>query len=91
MAGGFWEFWDIPSSSVAQVNVSITGGLTVYPSGIVNVDSTTTVGLASVHTFQWMVTGIGARTSQTVSISFDVTSGTAFAGFRTATIQTFLN
>jgi hypothetical protein len=85
------QFWDIPSSSVAQINVAITGGLQVNPAGIVNVDSTTAGGLASVHTFQWMVTGINAGTSQTVSISFDVTSGTAVAGYRTATIDTFLN
>jgi hypothetical protein len=85
------QFWNVPSSSVAQVSVSVTGGLGVNPASVVNVDSTTTGGLATVHTFQWMIGSVPAGTSQTVNISFDVSSGTAEAGYRTATIQIFLN
>lgn len=85
------QFWDIVSGSVAQESISVTGAVTVSPSPLVNVDATSTGPLASVRTFQWMVTNLAAGTTHTINISFDVNSGTAFAGFRTATIQLYLN
>jgi hypothetical protein len=84
------QFYDITSGDVAQVNVS-AGSLTVNPSNVVNVDSTSTGILANVHTFQWMIESAPAGVTQTVDISFDVDGGTASAGYRTATVQLFLN
>lgn len=84
------QFWSIPSGSVAQVSISSTGGA-INPSSFVNVDADTTGGFASVHTFQWMISGIVAGSTTTVNVSFDVNSGTAASGFRTETAQLFLN
>ena len=85
------QFWNIASGAVAQELVSVTGGLTVNPSTLVNVDTTSTGTLASVRTFQWMIGNVPAGTTQTISVSFDVNSGTALAGFRTETIELLLN
>ena len=85
------QFWAIASGAVAQESISVTGGLTVNPSSFVNVDATDIGSLASVHTFQWTIGSVPAGTAHTINISFDVNSGTAFAGYRTATIQLFLN
>jgi len=84
------QFWNIPSGSVAQVSISSTGGV-INPSFLVNVDADTTGGSASVHTFQWMISGITAGSATAVNVSFDVSSGTAASGFRTETAQLFLN
>lgn len=84
------QFWNIPPGTVAQVLISSTGG-TILPSFIVNVDADTTGPLASVHTFQWMISGIPAGSTQTVNVSFDVTGGTAASGYRTETAQLYLN
>ena len=84
------QFWNIPSGTVAQMLISSTGG-TINPSFIVNVDADTTGPLASVHTFQWMISGIPAGSTQTVNVSFDVSGGTAASGYRTETAQLYLN
>ena len=84
------QFWGIPVGSVAQVSVSSTGG-TINPASFVNADGDTTGGFASVHTFQWMISGIAAGSTTTVNTSFDVSSGTAASGYRTETAQLFLN
>ena len=84
------QFWAIPVGTVAQVSISSTAG-TVSPSTLVNVNSDTNGGLASVHSFQWMVTGIPAGVTATVNVSFDVSGGTAASGYRTETAQLFLN
>lgn len=84
------QFWSIPVGSVAQVSISSTTGA-INPSSFVNVDGDTTGGLASVHTFQWMISGIAAGSTTTVNTSFDVSSGTAASGYRTETAQLFLN
>lgn len=84
------QFWSIPAGTVAQVSISSTGGA-INPSSFVNVDADTTGGLASVHTFQWMISGITAGSITTVNVSFDVSSGTAASGYRTETAQLFLN
>lgn len=84
------QFWAIPVGTVAQVTISSTAGA-VGPSTFVNVDADTTGGLASVHTFQWMITGIPAGVTATVNVSFDVSGGTAASGYRTETAQLFLN
>ena len=85
------QFWNITSGSVAQESISVSGGLTVSPSSLVNVDATSTGPLASVRTFQWTILNVPAGTTHTLGISFDVNSGTGLAGFRTATIELFLN
>lgn len=85
------QFWAISSGAVAQETISVTGGGSVHPSSFVNVDSTTTGGLASVHTFQWMINGLAAGSTVTVGVLFDVNSGTAEAGYRTETINLYLN
>jgi hypothetical protein len=84
------QFWNIPAGAAAQVSISSSGGV-VNPSSFVNVDADTTGGLASVHTFQWMISGIAAGSTTTVNVSFDVNSGTAASGYRTETAQLFLN
>ena len=84
------QFWSIPAGAVAQVSISSTGGA-INPSFIVNVDADTTGGNASVHTFQWMISGITAGSTTTVNVSFDVSGGTAASGYRTETAQLFLN
>ena len=84
------QFWSIPVGSVAQVSVSSTRG-TVNPASLVNVDGDTTGGFASVHTFQWMISGITAGSTTTVTTSFDVSSGTGSSGYRTETAELFLN
>jgi len=84
------QFWSIPVGSVAQVSISSTGGA-INPASFVNVDADTTGGFASVHTFQWMISGIAAGSTTTVNTSFDVSSGTAASGYRTETAQLFLN
>lgn len=86
------QFWAIGAGNVARMNLSISGaGAAVDPAALVNVDSTTTVGLASVRTFQWMKRNIPAGSAETVNIQFQVSAGTASAGFRTATIDLYLN
>jgi hypothetical protein len=78
---------------VAQVDVDVKGpGQAVDPNSFVNIDSTTTGPLASVRTFQWMKRGIPAGSTQTVNIFFSLFGkGSASTGFRTATIQLYLN
>jgi len=68
-------------------------GESVDPNQFVNIDSTTTGPLASAHTFQWMKRGIPAGSTQTVNIDFTVfrKGGSANTGFRTATIELYLN
>jgi hypothetical protein len=65
----------------------------VDPSSFLNFDSTTTGPLASSFTFQWMKRKIPAGSIQTVNIFFqmDNEGGTANTGYRTATIQLYLN
>src|SRR5580704_12161919 len=75
------QFWNIPSGAVAQESITVTGGLAVRPSALVNVDATSTGTIATVHTFQWTILNVPAGTTHTLGISFDVSSGTAFAGF----------
>jgi hypothetical protein len=84
------QLWNIPSGAVAQELITVTGGLSVHPASLVNVDSTTTGGLASVHTFQWMINAFPAGSTVTIGVSFDVNSGTADAGYRTETIELYL-
>jgi hypothetical protein len=85
------QFWNISAGTTAQVSISSTGG-TINPSSLVNVDADTTGPLASVHTFQWMISGITAGSVTTVNVSFDVSGGgTGDAGFRSETAQLFLN
>jgi len=84
----------ISPGNAAQMDVNITGtGPAVDPASFVNVDSTTTGPLASVHTFQWMKRKIPAGSAQTVNILFTMLKkgGSANTGFRTATIQLYLN
>jgi hypothetical protein len=79
--------------SVAQVDVNVKGpGQAVDPNSFINIDSTTTGPLASVHTFQWMKRGIPAGSTQAVNVFFTLFGkGSASTGFRTATIQLYLN
>jgi hypothetical protein len=86
--------WMVTPGTVAQMDVNIAGpGQAVDPNSLVNIDSTTTGPLATVHTFQWMKRGIPAGSTQTVNIYFSVglKGDSANTGFRTATIQLYLN
>jgi hypothetical protein len=85
------QFWAV-SGGVVQVNTLIAGdGGPVNPANLVNVDSTSTGFLANSRTFQWMKTAIPAGSAQTVTIDFRTSSGTASAGYRTATVQLLKN
>jgi hypothetical protein len=86
--------WMVTAGTVAQAVVNITGpGAAVDPNSLVNIDSTNTGPLATAHTFQWMKRGIRAGSTQTVNIFFKVglKGDSAMTGFRTATIQLYLN
>jgi hypothetical protein len=85
--------WALNPGSVAQLDVNVKGpGQAVDPNSFINVDSTTTGPLASVHTFQWMKRGIPAGSTQTINIFFTLFGkNSASTGFRTATIQLYLN
>lgn len=83
------QFWDIPAGTAAVESITASGGLLVHPNALVAVDSTTTGSVAGVRTFQWTIGKIPAGTSTTIDISFYVETGTAFAGYRTATIQLY--
>jgi hypothetical protein len=72
----------------------LTGpGQAMQPHNFVEVDSTTDGTHFDAHTFQWMKEGIPAGSAQTVNIFFatDFPGGSAGTGFRTATIQLYLN
>jgi len=84
----------VSPGNAAQMDVNIAGtGPAVDPASFVNLYSTTTGPLASVHTFQWMKRKIPAGSTQTVNILFTMLNkgGSAKTGFRTATIQLYLN
>jgi hypothetical protein len=86
--------WALTSNNVAQMVVFIDGpGEPIDPNQFINIDSTTTGPLASAHTFQSMKRGIPAGSTQTVNIDFTVfrRGGSANTGFRTATIELYLN
>ncbi len=77
------------TATIAQMQVLIDGSTTgVVPSGLVNVDPVEGASFQSVRSFVWMKEGLAAGT-HTVTVNFLVTSGTASAGLRTLTIQTF--
>ena len=86
--------WAVTPKNVAQLNVFINGaGQPVDPNQFINIDSTTTGPFASAHTYQWMKRGIPAGSTQTVNIDFTMflKGGSADTGFRTATIELYLN
>jgi hypothetical protein len=85
---------DVSRNNSADIDVDVTGpGQAVQPHNFVSVDSTTDGPLANVHTFQWLKTAIPAGSTQTANILFaiDTQGGSASTGFRTATIQLYLN
>ena len=78
------------SGSYAQVNTTITGSAgAVEPAPLVTVDSIP--GVYSAHAMQWLKTAIPAGSAETVRIEMKVTTGTASAGYRTATIALYKN
>lgn len=86
--------FSITPNSVAKYDVIISGsGQSVAPSQVVNMDSTNTGGLGSVRTMQFMKQGIPAGSTQTIDIGFFMGSqgATGNTGFRTMTIQLYLN
>jgi len=86
--------WMVTAGTVAQMDVFVNGpGQAVDPNSFINVDSTNTGPLATAHTFQWMKKGIPAGSTQTVNVYFSVgvKGDSAMTGFRTATIQLYLN
>jgi hypothetical protein len=86
------QFWSVDAGAVARVNVTIAGSAgTVRPAALVNVDSTTNIGLAGTRTMQWMKTPVPAGSSETVTAAFSVSSGAGFAGFRTLTVVLYKN
>lgn len=85
---------DVSPDNSADVAVDVTGpGQAIQPHNFVEVDSTTDGTHFDAHTFQWMKEGIPAGSAQTVNIFFatDFPGGSAGTGFRTATIQLYLN
>ena len=77
------QFWDIPATATAQVNLTITGAGTLGPANLVNVASNTSATLAETHTMQWIKRNVPAGTAVTVSATINMTSGTGSAGYRT--------
>lgn len=85
--------WNVSPSSVAQIFIKISGpGAAVDPNSFVNV-SVNTGPLAEAATFQFMKRQIPAGSSQTVNIYFKVglQGANANTGFRTASLQLYLN
>jgi hypothetical protein len=85
---------NVSPDNAADIDVNVTGpGQTVLPNNFVSVDSTTDGRLNNVHTFQWVRGRIPAGSTQKVNILFaaDERGGSASTGFRTATIQLYLN
>jgi hypothetical protein len=88
------QFSNVVKGANAQVDVSISGNLfPVSPASLVDVArgaGTAETGPAA-STFDWVVLGVTAGTQVEINIDADVTSGTASAGDRTATIQLYLD
>ena len=85
--------WHVSPSSVAQMFLNISGpGAPLDPNSVVNV-SVNTGPLAEAATFQFMKRQIPAGSRQTVNIFFQMglQGATANTGFRTATVQLYLN
>ena len=87
-------FFNVAQNTDSAIDVVINGtGSAVFPSADPATESTTTTALpgADTHTFQWMKTQIPAGSTQIVNIDFLANPGSAQVGFRTATIQLYLN
>ena len=83
------QFWEIDAGTVARMNVLVdNSGAGVEPNPLVNVDSTSTGGLANVRTFQWMKSYVPYG-NHTVQVQFQVSAGNAYAGYRMVTIEVF--
>ena len=85
--------WAVSPSNVAQMFLKISGpGAALDPNSVVNV-SNNTGPLADAATFQFMKRQIPAGSTQTVNIHFQMgfNGGSANTGFRTATVQLYLN
>jgi hypothetical protein len=86
------QFWAVSAGAVARMILSVTGSaIAIEPDPIVNVDATTTGGIASTHTMQWMKTPVPAGSSETVDVALQVSSGAANAGYRTLTVVLYKN
>ena len=83
------QFWDIPATATAQVNLTITGAGTLGPANLVNVASNTSAGLAETNTMQWIKKNVPAGTTVNISLTFNVIAGTGSAGYRTVSIDVF--
>lgn len=85
--------WAVSPSNVAQMFLNISGpGTALDPNSVVNV-SNNTGPLADAATFQFIKRQIPAGSTQTVNIYFQMgfNGGRANTGFRTATVQLYLN
>jgi hypothetical protein len=79
-----------------RIKVSIPGaGSAMWPNSLVNVGMMGGGMMGSddtyAHTFHWMKTGIPAGATQTVSIQFQTDAGSGKAGYRSATVDLYLN
>jgi hypothetical protein len=85
------QIFGVSLDNFADIDVDVTGpGKAVEPHTFVSVYNGSPT---NANTFQWMKTGIPAGSTQTVKIFFatDLPRGSASTGFRTATIQLYLN
>ena len=85
--------WHVSPSSVAQMFLNISGpGAALDPNSVVNV-SVNTGPQAEAAAFQFMKRQIPAGSRQTVNIYFQtgLQGSSANTGFRTATVQLYLN
>ena len=83
------QFWGLGAGNVIRMRVRVDGsGTGVTPLDMVNVDSTSTGNWASTRTFSWMKKGV-TQGNHTVTVDFQVNSGTALAGARTQTIEVY--
>ncbi len=83
-------YWDVDAGQVARMRVQVNGSpVGVEPASIVNVSTNSSAQWAETATMSWMVKSVVAGSNPSVDVDFQVSGGTAFAGYRTLTIGVY--